>query len=167
MNPFVTIIAGDSAAESAFAKALDAKLRNDFGNIAEIVDTSSKPVKRMAKFTKCLIPKDLIAIMQANHLKSDEKYDLRPVVHLYLPGTRCQWLLTEIDTDLDMAFGLCDLGIGSPKLGYMSLHEVLKSTSWLMINPDFVGVAPLSEYACRAMDADQIVINWEGMPNAT
>jgi Protein of unknown function (DUF2958) len=33
------------------------------------------------------------------------------------------WLLTELAPDIDLAFGLCDLGLGEPELGYVSLHE--------------------------------------------
>ena len=35
------------------------------------------------------------------------------------------WLLTEVDpTDPDRAFGLCDLGLGLPELGWVSLTEL-------------------------------------------
>lgn len=48
-----------------------------------------------------------------------------PVVKLVLPGTSCIWLLSEIDPDnQSIAFGLCDLGMGFPELGYVSLDEL-------------------------------------------
>jgi hypothetical protein len=35
------------------------------------------------------------------------------------------WLLTELPPDdQDIAFGLCDLGLGTPELGYVSLAEL-------------------------------------------
>lgn len=51
--------------------------------------------------------------------------DHEPVVKLILPGSKCTWLLTEIDPEeSDLAFGLCDLGLGFPELGYVSLTEL-------------------------------------------
>src|SRR5208337_691352 len=35
----------------------------------------------------------------------------------------CTWLLAELDAD-GLAFGLCDLGLGEPELGYVSLFEL-------------------------------------------
>lgn len=48
-----------------------------------------------------------------------------PVVKLFTPDANATWLITEIDPhDSDMAFGLCDLGLGTPELGYISLSEI-------------------------------------------
>jgi hypothetical protein len=48
-----------------------------------------------------------------------------PVVKLFTPDAGCTWLLTEIDPeDPDIAFGLCDLGMGCPELGSVSLSEL-------------------------------------------
>jgi hypothetical protein len=30
---------------------------------------------------------------------------------------------TELNPDIDLAFGLCDLGLGEPELGFACLHE--------------------------------------------
>jgi Protein of unknown function (DUF2958) len=48
--------------------------------------------------------------------------DLKPVVKLFTPDAQCTWLLTELEDGL--AFGLCDLGLGCPELGYVSLAEL-------------------------------------------
>jgi hypothetical protein len=51
--------------------------------------------------------------------------DHKPVVKLFTPDAGCTWLLTEIDPeDPDIAFGLCDLGMGCPELGSVSLSEL-------------------------------------------
>lgn len=51
--------------------------------------------------------------------------DFYPVVKLFTPDAGCTWLLTEIDPeDSDRAFGLCDVGMGYPELGYVSLAEL-------------------------------------------
>lgn len=60
-----------------------------------------------------------------NGLPENTDQDHPPVVKLVLPGTDCIWLLSEIDPDnKDIAFGLCDLGMGFPELGYVSLNEL-------------------------------------------
>lgn len=56
-----------------------------------------------------------------------EVNDPIPVVKLFTPDANATWLLTEIDPDNpDIAFGLCDLGLGCPELGYVSLSEIAK-----------------------------------------
>ncbi len=49
--------------------------------------------------------------------------DCSPVVKLF-GGSSCTWLLTELDPKTNVAFGLCDLGMGSPELGYVSMDEL-------------------------------------------
>ena len=39
--------------------------------------------------------------------------DFKPVVKLFTPDAQCTWLLTELGND-DIAYGLCDLGMGIP-----------------------------------------------------
>ena len=56
--------------------------------------------------------------------KGDEALDFKPVVKLFTPDAECTWLLTELDPDAGLAFGLCDLGLGCPELGYVSLAEL-------------------------------------------
>jgi Protein of unknown function (DUF2958) len=56
--------------------------------------------------------------------KSDDALDFKPVVKLFTPDAQCTWLLTELDPDGGLAFGLCDLGMGCPELGYVSLAEL-------------------------------------------
>ena len=96
-------------------------------------------------------------------------HDPQPVVHLYLPGSSHQWLLTEIHTEDDVAFGLCDLGAGFPELGYVDLREVLAATASvnaeLRCNLAFRPVAPLSVYAEQARRAQRIVLSWQGAPS--
>lgn len=51
--------------------------------------------------------------------------DHMPVIKLFLPGTACTWLLTELNPEEPtIAFGLCDLGMGFPELGYVDLDEL-------------------------------------------
>jgi hypothetical protein len=44
-------------------------------------------------------------------------------VHLFA-GRNMNWYLMEYDSEDNLAFGLCDLGMGYPELGYVSLDEL-------------------------------------------
>jgi hypothetical protein len=55
---------------------------------------------------------------------SDDTLDFKPVVKLFTPDAQCTWLLTELDPDDGLVFGLCDLRMGEPELGYVSLIEL-------------------------------------------
>jgi hypothetical protein len=51
--------------------------------------------------------------------------DFQPVVKLFCPWNGATWLLTELDPyEPDIAFGLCDLGMGFPELGSVRLSEL-------------------------------------------
>jgi len=50
--------------------------------------------------------------------------DFKPVVKLFNPCGSGTWLLTELDPENNIAFGLCDLGMGSPERGDVSLDEL-------------------------------------------
>lgn len=50
---------------------------------------------------------------------------IKPVVKLFNPCGAGTWLLTEIDPHNErLAFGLADLGLGTPELGYVDLAEL-------------------------------------------
>lgn len=81
--------------------------------------------------------------------------DFVPVVKLFTPDAGATWLLTEIDPeDPDIAFGLCDLGIGCPEIGTVSLTELasVRGRLGLPVERDrhFRADQPLSEYASVA-----------------
>lgn len=104
------------------------------------------------------------AILQANGRRSasGENIDLVPVVKLFTPDAGATWLLTEIDPiDSDRAFGLCDLGLGEPELGYVSLAELAEVRGHLRLPIEkdiaFVGAQPLSAYTTEARIAGRII----------
>jgi Protein of unknown function (DUF2958) len=79
----------------------------------------------MTLFTKAQT-EQLIANCQAKILRMDNAHsdiEFKPVVKLFTPDAQCTWLLTELGLD-DIAFGLCDLGMGAPELGYVSMSEL-------------------------------------------
>lgn len=55
--------------------------------------------------------------------------DFEPACKLFLPWASGTWLLSEMDDD-GLAFGLADLGMGTPELGYISLDEI-----WEVVGP--------------------------------
>ncbi|WP_118973803.1 DUF2958 domain-containing protein [Taibaiella koreensis] len=88
--------------------------------------------------------------------------DHAPVVKLFLPGTGCTWLLSELDyEDPDIAFGLCDLGMGFPELGTVRVSELqsVKAGGIFSVERDlyFEAEYPMSVYAFAANAADMIV----------
>lgn len=47
------------------------------------------------------------------------------VIHLrYFAGGSAEWLIAELDPNEWLMFGLCDLGLGFPEWGYVSLVEL-------------------------------------------
>jgi hypothetical protein len=88
--------------------------------------------------------------------------DFFPIVKLFTPDTGATWLLSELDPeDPDIAFGLCDLGLGFPELGYVSLSELeeLRGPLGLPVERDihFRAKKPIGEYARAAHAAGRIV----------
>jgi hypothetical protein len=77
--------------------------------------------------------------------------DVKPVVKFFNPCGAATWLFTELDADGDTLFGLCDLGMGYPEMGYASLAEIsaVKLRFGLKIERDmhFTAKMSLQEYA--------------------
>jgi hypothetical protein len=87
----------------------------------------------MTLFTKTQT-EQLITNCQAQIVRMNSEQpdiDFTPVVKLFTPDAQCTWLLTELGLD-DIAFGLCDLGMGTPELGFVSMHELrdLRGPTW-------------------------------------
>lgn len=86
---------------------------------------------------------------------TEDEIDFRPVVKLFTPDAACTWLLSEIDPDdYDIAFGLCDLGMGTPELGSVRISELerLRGRLGLPVERDryFEADRTLSAYAEEA-----------------
>jgi hypothetical protein len=97
----------------------------------------------------------------AEHGKAEP--DFFPVVKLFTPDAQCVWLLTEIDpADCDLAFGLCDLGLGCPELGSVSLCELLSIRGRLSLPVErdlyFTPARTISAYAEEARAAGRITV---------
>ena len=84
---------------------------------------------------------------------ADETTDHAPVVKLFFPIGAATWLLTGLAPDReDLAFGLCDLGMGSPELGYVSLSELSQPVRGMTVERDywFKPIATIGVYASLA-----------------
>ncbi len=114
-----------------------------------------------------LLTQDILARLLDNGRKQErvrgtnDEIDFWPVVKLFTPDAACTWLLTEIDPeDPDIAFGLCDLGMGFPELGSVSLSELaaLRGKLGLPVERDlwFKAGKALSAYAEEASRLDRI-----------
>lgn len=83
------------------------------------------------------------------------------MVKLFTPDAGATWLLGAIDPgDLDIAFGLCDLGMGFPELGCVRLSELagLRGMLGLPIEQDlhFRADKRLRAYAKEASRAGRV-----------
>ena len=107
-----------------------------------------------------MIPEEIRIKMVQNALEVHEGVarDHAPEVKLYTKYGKGIWLLSELDEKNNIAFGICDLGQGTPELSYVSIehlesikHARLKIR---MIETDklFISKYPMSVYleAARA-----------------
>ena len=111
-----------------------------------------------------LITQAINAKLKANYTAQQTNGDgasLKPPLKLFNPCGAATWLISERDTDEpDQLFGLCDLGFGSPELGWVSLAEIesFKGPFGLGIERDrwFEPEKTLGEYADDARKAGRI-----------
>ncbi|MGB3627284.1 MAG: DUF2958 domain-containing protein [Henriciella sp.] len=97
--------------------------------------------------------------------------DFLPVVKLFTPDANCTWLLSELDPeDPDIAFGLCDLGMGCPELGSVRISELesVRGAFGLPVERDlhFAPAHVLSVYARAAWNAAAITENPQALAMA-
>lgn len=97
--------------------------------------------------------------------------DFLPVVKLFTPDANCTWLITELDPeDPDIAFGLCDLGMGCPELGSVRISELesVRGPLGLAVERDryFAPTVTLSIYARAAWNAAAITENRQALAAA-
>lgn len=113
----------------------------------------------MAK--QMLLTKELEKKLVANHVANAKgNADHVPVVKFF-GGGACTWLISEYDPDERTFFGLCDLGMGEPELGYVSRDELesIRFQFGLRVERDYwwTGDKPMSEYARVAHSERRIV----------
>lgn len=112
-----------------------------------------------------LLTADIEAKLLANGQASAAKpggIDHQPVVKFFTPDAGATWLLSELDPeDPDIAFGLCDLGVGCPEMGSVRISEIkeVRGALRLPVERDlhFTPAMTVGEYAAKASDAGRIV----------
>jgi hypothetical protein len=80
-------------------------------------------LNHLSRSTTILIPHRYKSLLPSLYSTENQK---NPIVHLKffnLIGSQ-SWLLIEYDPKQHLAFGLVDLGMHFPELGYFSLHEL-------------------------------------------
>ena len=85
-----------------------------------------------------------------------------PVVKLFMPDGAATWLLSELNPEEpDIAFGLCDLGLGFPELGYVRLSKIasIRGMLGLPVERDlgFKAKKSVLEYSQEAREAGMII----------
>ncbi|REA63462.1 DUF2958 domain-containing protein [Dyadobacter luteus] len=101
-----------------------------------------------------MIPENLEEIMihNATEVQNQLSRDHEPVVKLHSKYGKGIWLLSEMDAANHIAYGICDLGQGTPELSYVSVthlesikHARLK-VPMVEIDRAFEGKYPMSVY---------------------
>ena len=110
-----------------------------------------------------MMPPHIHARLIANAAQSAQAdTDHLPVVKYFNPCGAQTWLVTEGEEDGGdlRLFGLCDLGMGFPELGYVSFNELKEVKNHLGLHMErdllFAPRYPLSVYAHAAR-------TWEGI----
>jgi hypothetical protein len=113
-----------------------------------------------------LMPDDIRTRLLANGATPEET-DHLPVVKYFDPCGAATWIITELmpaegeGTEPDILFGLCDLGMACPELGYVRLSELKSVTGRLGLGIErdlyFKARYPLSVYAHAAHRRGRIV----------
>lgn len=97
--------------------------------------------------------------LRANNAHPDG--DHLPVLKIFNPTGAATWLFVDMDEDGDTLFGLSDLGMGEPELGYASLMEMqrVRVRFGLALERDihFTTDKPLSAWTAAARRERRIV----------
>ena len=68
----------------------------------------------------------LLTLEQANKIPAlyTQEESADPIVYLKITCLNSYWLITEFDSEKELAFGYCELIPGGGELGYVSLEEI-------------------------------------------
>jgi hypothetical protein len=123
---------------------------------ALLTSTTQKGIKMK------LLTKQLYQQFLKNGSSKSRNDDHYPVVKLFIPGSNCIWLLTEIYTETpSMAFGLCDLGMGYPEYAFVDFAKIkaIQNIFGKTVERDlyFKAKHPISVYARAAFEMETII----------
>lgn len=102
-----------------------------------------------------MTPRQRAAMLANGAMRANGRpVDADPVVKLYTLDAGAVWLLTELGEDGDTAYGLCDVGLGSPELGHIRISDLanMRGPHGLPVvaDPGFTARQALSAYAEQA-----------------
>lgn len=113
---------------------------------------------------QALITKEQRIQMIQNGIQTNEDHigNHWPVVKLFTPDAGCTWLLSELNPEEpDIAFGLCNLGLGFPEIGYVLISEIARVRGHLGFPVErdihFKATKSLLEYSRDAHEAGRII----------
>lgn len=105
-----------------------------------------------------LLTESQLARLLANGISRSrgDTIDVYPVVKLITLDAHATWLLAELASDGDTAYGLIDLGLGTPELGHVLLSDLaaIRGPNDIPVRQDlhFTARCTLSEYARQAKE---------------
>lgn len=93
---------------------------------------------------------------QAAVMGTNQEIDFNPVVKLFNPALGHYWLLTEIQAEPDIAFGIADLDQGCVEYGQVSLSELAstRAVCWIERDKYWKATKSLSQYLQEAKRHD-------------
>lgn len=80
----------------------------------------------------------------------------RPAVKLFDAYGSAFWVIWEYDAEQKLGFGLCDLGMGFPELGYVSIEEL--EGLGLRVERDLYANTLVEGYESRNMDIPDYLV---------
>jgi hypothetical protein len=85
---------------------------------------------------------------------TSREIDHTTMIKLFDPYGGSTWIVSELDPNSSLGFGLCDLGMGEPSLGYVCLEEIasieIRGTRRMEQDVHFQPTKSLSAYAAEA-----------------
>jgi hypothetical protein len=163
---------------SGLCKAIHSPIQNNsrfallnFGwSSLATINSQQKRQKQMENTQPKLFTNVQFETLIKNGSDTNHDKDYLPVVKLFMTNTACTWLISELDPEYpDIAFGLCDLGMGFPELGSVSIQELVEAQSFLrnlQRDTSFEGKYPLSVYARAARGEERITEDETALKNA-
>ena len=153
---FTVIITAEADADGHCMVKIDNKQTDFHGQVLRVKYDDIRPPAE-------LVPLETLSRLRRNWTTGDTE-DHVPALKLAARASGAVWLLTELKDDLDIAFGLCDLGQGFPELGYVSLFELSRVNLGVIApivkrDPYFFAEASLSVFAEAARMAEAITFD--------
>ena len=103
--------------------------------------------------------------MTAHLFDNDELDFIDSNFEVHKLATNICWVLSEYNPHDELFFGVADLGLGCPEMGYVSVYEFEQlGGSMLVVNDeDFIATDPISIYAQKAYSLQSLNLAVEAL----